>query len=141
MKTKIAALAAALLLLVAAKPVAAATNTIALNTASPHLGGIVTFTVTVDHKYDCTRKGCARVLVECYQGSVEVYGEGGDIEQARGSGLSPLGYSGFLLGGASSLWLASGGPADCTATLFRFDNSGPVQTYVEFASTTFSAGG
>lgn len=137
-------LAALALLAITATPVSAA-GTISLASADPAFGKTVTFTVELtgrDAHLDCVGSGrCARVLVECYQDGTLVYGEGGDLGQARGDGTSPLGYSGFLLGGAMSRWVErGGGPADCIATLFRFDNSGKVQEYVPLASVAFRAG-
>jgi hypothetical protein len=123
-------------------PIAAAgkepvADSIALVTADPHYQGLVTFNITVDKKYDCVgRGGCARVQVLAYDvndGSL-IYGEAGDLDQAR--------ISGFLLGGGWSQWVErGGGPAHVVANLFRFDNSGPTQTYVTFATTSFEVAG
>ena len=144
MKRIIAGLALALAI---AAPVLAAppapTGTISVDQAAPAYQTIATFTVTVSKKYDCVGKaGCARVLVECFQSGDLVYGEAGSIAQARGSG-DPLGYSGFLLGGGGSIWVYDhpNTPADCVATLFYFDNSGPMQTYNVITSQPFTAEG
>lgn len=137
-----ALLAASFLLAVVAPPVAAS-PAISLNGPAQYQQS-VTFTVTgLANKYDCVGNGkCARVEVRCSQVDTLVYAETGDLGQARGDGTSPLGYSGFLLGGGYSQWVANGGgPADCIANLFRFDNSGPTQQFVVLASTTFTAAG
>jgi hypothetical protein len=112
-------------------------NSIVLNTASPAYGQPVTFTVSVDHRYDCVgKKGCARAEILAYDvedGSL-IYGEAGDLNQAR--------TSGFTLGGGWSLWVErGGGPARVVANLFRFDNSGPVQTREQLATTSFDVAG
>ena len=123
----LAGLALALFL---ASPVSAA-SAISLDQPSPSLGSTVTFSTTVDPaRYDCVGHArCARIEVLCYQSGSLVYGEAGALDHT------------FRLGGGGSIWLTVGGPADCIANLFRFDNSGPVQTYVLFASTSFAAGG
>lgn len=148
MKRRLGALIAALALAaslagIATGAPAAAIPTIAIDQAAPAYQTTVTFTVTgLPAKYDCVGHArCARVEVLCSQAGILVYGEGGDLGQARGSG-SPLGYSGFLLGGGSSQWINNGGgPADCVANLFRFDNSGPTQQFILLASTSFAAAG
>ena len=133
-------LAAALTLL----PLSAvnADTTITLNQSAPAYQTVVTFTITgVDKRYDCVGKSkCAHVYVACSQ-DVLVYGEMGDLGQARGDGSSPNGYVGFLLGGGSSIWVNErpNTAADCQATVFRYDESGPVEKYVFIASTTFEA--
>ncbi len=93
-----------------------------------------------------------RVEVLCYQPSDPsglalfdpargylVYGETGDIGQARGDGTSPLGYNGFLLGGGMSAWLLNGGSAECVANLFYFGQRAGTQTFNILASTSFAA--
>ena len=136
------ALAAGLLLSVAipvsaVKPVPV-TATIALATADPHFGGIVTFTATAPRRIKVPR-----VEVLCFQSGTLVYGETGSLAQALGDGTDPLGYSGFLLGGAGSIWVYQfpNTPASCVANLFYFDNSGPAQLFVVLASTSFEAAG
>lgn len=121
--------AALLLLLLSAVPASAASPhktqpTIVLNESNVALGDDVTFTTTIDKTVKNPRIG-----VDCYQNNVLVFGMGGSNLDA------------FQLGGASSDWLRNGGPADCVATLFHFDNSGPVQTYVAHATTSFHAEG
>jgi hypothetical protein len=133
------AFAAALVLSVAVPVMAAkppdGPTSIALTTAAPHFGGTVAFAVTfskADSKYDYTgRAGGARIEVLCYQFGVLVYGEAGTYLDT------------FLLGGGGSIWVYQfpNTPASCVANLFRFDNSGPVQTYVVLASTSFDAAG
>ena len=133
---------AAVLTLLPLSAVNAAT-TITLNQTVPAYQTVVTFTITgVDKRYDCVGKAkCAHVYVACSQSGELVYGEMGDLGQARGDGTSPLGYVGFLLGGGSSIWVNErpNTPADCTATVFRYDESGPVEKYVFIASTSFEA--
>jgi len=116
----------------------AATNSISLNEVSPTYQGVVTFTISLAEKrldcYGYAHNTCARVEVLCYQGSDLVYGEPGDLEQAR--------EFGFVLGGGSSEWVSrGGGSADCVANLFVFDKVRGQQTYVLLASTSFAASG
>lgn len=126
MKRIIAGLALALLV---ASPVAAGkpvpTGTITLNETDVALGDTVTFTVT-DVPKNVKRP---RIEVLCYQDGALVYGEAGSDTDT------------FLLGGGGSIWKDGGGPADCVANLFYFDDRGPVQTYVRLASTSFHAEG
>ena len=105
-------------------PKTALTPSLTLDQTDPHLGTTVTFTVTAPRSVKAPR-----VSVTCSQGTTLVYGEAGTFDHA------------FLLGGASSLWLELGGPADCTADLFYWDYVGQQQVYVWLAQTTFSAGG
>jgi hypothetical protein len=131
-------LAAIALLLAAASPVSAS-PTIAINQSPVALGDFVTFTVTGVSKHiknprievDAFQATCAPdyTCLPGPNGSVETFGMDGSTSYA------------FQLGGAGSAWLAQGGPADCVAILFYFDNSGPTQQYVELARVTFSAGG
>lgn len=140
---KIRALLAASFLLAVVAPPVSASPAISLNGTAQYQQS-VTFTVTsLANKYDCVGNGkCARVQVLCFQAGVQVYGESGDLGQARGDGTSPLGYDGFLLGGGWSQWIENGGgPANCVASLFRFDNSGPTQQFVVLATTQFDAAG
>jgi hypothetical protein len=90
----------------------------------PSLGSTVTFTTV----YPSGTKN-PRVQVLCYQNGALVYGESGTPSYA------------FLLGGASSLWLASGGPANCEADLLDVYYQGGQQQVVPLASTTFNATG
>ena len=69
------------------------------------------------------------VSLNCYQGGTLVYGEGG----------SPS--STFSLGGGSSVWLATGGAATCTAELGDLYWKGGHEYYTYLATTSFSAGG
>ena len=105
-------------------PKTAFTPSLTLDQSDPHLGSTVTFTVEAPRSVKAPR-----VSVMCSQGSTLVYGEAGTFDHA------------FLLGGASSLWLELGGPADCTADLFYWDYVGQQQVYVWLAQTTFTAGG
>ncbi len=98
---------------------------IALNEPDQHLGGTVTFTVVLPKLAGNTTP---RIEVLCYQSGHLVYGEAGGVDQS------------FLLGGAMSEWLKTGGPADCSANLFYWSYNGG-QTYNWLASTGFPAAG
>lgn len=100
----------------------------------PALGDLVTFASSSPN----TVKN-PRIEVLCFQSSVLVYGEAGSADQAFQQQLT--GYPGFVLGGSSSVWLRSGGPADCTANLFYFGWVKGQQTYNLLATTTFAATG
>jgi hypothetical protein len=78
-----------------------------------------------------------RIEVLCYQSGKLVYGEAGSASQATQQQLT--GSPGFVLGGSASVWLSSGGAAECTANLFYFGSKAGVQTYNLLATTTFSA--
>jgi hypothetical protein len=108
----------------------------ALAVTPPALGTVVWFNVVVPSNVNNPR-----VEVLCYQGTTLVYGEAGSVGQATGDGTDTLGYSGFLLGGGWSLWLASGGAAECTANLYYFGQHAGQQTYNVIATTHFSAAG
>ena len=99
--------------------------TIAINQAPVALGDTVTFTTTGIPK----KVKIPRIEVLAYQDGALVYGEAGGVSDS------------FLLGGGGSIWKDRGGPADCVANLFYFDNSGPTQTYVRLATTNFHAEG
>jgi len=99
----------------------------------PAVGDLVTF----DDGYSSNIKN-PRIEVLCYQNGTLVYGEAGSADQAFQQSLT--GYPGFILGGSSSLWLSSPGPAECVANLFYFGSHAGVQTYNLLASTKFSAG-
>jgi hypothetical protein len=68
-----------------------------------------------------------RIEVLCYQNDQLVFGMAGGVDYA------------FLLGGGGSIWLDSGGGADCTANLYYFGWRAGTQTYNWLASTTFTA--
>ena len=106
----------------AAKP--APVYSIALDQAAPSLGDVVTFTTS-----GASSLSNPRVVVQCFQSGVLVYGENG-----------PVG-AGFKLGGDSSPWLnGGGGSADCTARLADYKFAGKWSvTY--YASTSFAAAG
>jgi hypothetical protein len=91
--------------------------------AQPKLGDFVSFNTIVPG----TVKN-PRVEVLCYQAGQLVYGEAGATTDA------------FLLGGAGSVWLATGGSASCTANLYYFGSHAGQQTYNWLAGTTFAAG-
>jgi hypothetical protein len=112
-------LGALLLLAVAATPAAAA-DYIALDQPNPALGDYVTFTTSKAHN--------PRIEVFCYQEGALVFGMAGADDYA------------FQLGGAGSVWLTNGGPADCTANLFYFSWSKGAQHYNLLATTSFAAG-
>src|SRR3990170_1663680 len=106
MKRILAGLALALLIaspVYAAKPVAS--GTLAITSLDAQFGGAVTFSATTDNL-----KGYQYPLVylACYQGATLVYGQLG------------LPTETFILGGGSSDWWTSPGPADCEATLYAY---------------------
>jgi len=80
-----------------------------------------------------------RIEVLCYQNGTLVYGEAGSADQTVQQEVT--GYPGFILGGSASLWLSTGGPAQCTANLFFFGSKAGVQTYNLLATTSFAATG
>lgn len=101
------------------------TPSITLDQVDPALGDSVTFTYTVSkHVKD------PRIAVWCFQGdpAVLVFMATGPADDA------------IHLGGAGSDWLRNGGPAQCRADLYEWDFH-PEQTYVEYASADFAAGG
>jgi hypothetical protein len=102
----------------------------------PALGSTIWFNVSAPSNVNNPR-----VQVMCYQNGAVVYGETGSTGQATGDGTDSLGYSGFLLGGGWSQWKATGGAADCTASLFYFAQKAGTQTFNVIASTSFAAAG
>ena len=98
-------------------------NTPTATTGWPALGDSVTFNVTYAKQLD---KFGVRIQVLCYQDGNLVYGEAGPYNQA------------FQLGGAMSVWLQGGGPADCVADLFYWSYNGG-QKFNWLASTNFAA--
>lgn len=108
MKRILAGLALALLIaspVMAAKPVASGTLTITSDLVGVGFGDAVTFSATTDGL-----KGYQYPLVylACYQGSTIVYGQLDYPETT------------FILGGGSSPWWSSPGPANCEATLYAY---------------------
>lgn len=111
------------------------TGTIALNpTPDAKLGNTITFNWSAEGLHGNQKP---RIQVIAYQdtdGDLQVddvvYGEAGPAGQ------------GFLLGGASSLWLNqySNQPAHCVATLYYWDFH-PQQTFVPLATVEFDAAG
>ena len=67
------------------------------------------------------------VSLTCYQEGTFVYAEGGNPSQT------------FTLGGASSPWLSSPGPASCTAELGDLYWRGGQEYYTYLAETHFDA--
>lgn len=111
-----AVLATALLLSVAAPASAASkvpSGTLTITSLDARFGGAVTFAATTDNL-----KGYQYPLVylACYQGATIVYGQ--------------LDYptTTFILGGGSSPWWSSPGPASCSATLYAYPgfHAGPI---------------
>lgn len=92
--------------------------------AQPSLGASVRFAAG----YATSTKN-PWVSVTCYQGGVLVYGEGGKPS------------ADFVLGGATSDWAATGGPASCRAELGDLYWKGGHQYYTYLANTNFDAGG
>jgi len=134
---RFAFVAGVVLALALATPATGAGSSISANGPAAYQQPL-TFTITVvPSRLDCygyNHKTCARVEVLCYQAGSLVYGEAGDLEQAR--------ETGFVLGGGLSQWVINGGgPADCTANLFVFDKVQGQQTYVLLATTSFTASG
>jgi len=111
----------------------------ATSRGGPQLGGVVGFTTVA--------AGLAgweypMVAVWCYQ---DVNGDGIQVWPNDGGDLvyMQLDYPdvGFVLGGGSSDWLVSGGPADCEANLYAYGNRGGNQTIRDLAETYFWAAG
>jgi hypothetical protein len=96
----------------------------AARAVAPSLGGDVAFATG----YPTNVKN-PRIEVLCYQDGQLVYGEAGSVDHA------------FRLGGGGSIWLSTGGAAECTANLFYFGWKAGTQTYNRLATTSFSAGG
>ncbi|HYM65131.1 MAG TPA: hypothetical protein VES68_01445 [Candidatus Sulfotelmatobacter sp.] len=115
-------------------------SSIALNLNPPAaLGNTITFALS----YPKNTKN-PWVSVSCYLDQAKtnlVYGEGGTAAQAAGNGTSKLGYNGFTLGGASSLWLGNypSSSVYCTAELGNLYWQGGKEYYIPFASTSFTA--
>jgi hypothetical protein len=136
----LAALAAILMIIPAsaAKPVPSGTIAIAAGYTAA-LGEDLLFDFTAD-----IGNQNPRIQVNCYQaGAVTsenptglVYGEARDAEAGSSNNSQPF----APLGGASSDWLTTGGPAECVATLYFWDFH-PTQTFVPLAEIAFSAGG
>lgn len=98
-------------------------SSITLN-QNPHLGELVDFTTT----YPKTVKE-PRIVVNCYQNGVLVWGEVGTTDWV------------FKLGGDASPWVDNGGPASCTATLNDLIWHGSnMQEWVYLTDTSFEAG-
>lgn len=92
--------------------------------AEPSLGSWVAFSTS----YAKNTKN-PWVSLMCYQEGTVVYGEGGGPDHE------------FLLGGASSDWVRSAGPAQCRAELGDLYWQGGRQYYRYLADTTFHADG
>ena len=92
--------------------------------AQPNLGNAVRFASGY-----ATSTRNPWVSVTCYQNGVLVYGEGGKPS------------ADFVLGGATSDWAATGGPASCRAELGDLYWKGGHQYYTYLAHTNFDAGG
>lgn len=107
---------------------------ITLLTASPSLGNVVNFDFEVSARVkECPDGGtnkCARIQVVCEQAGQIVYAEA----------LPATHTTDFTLGGGSSPWLTSGGPADCVATVYYWIWH-PQQEFVPLDSVSFTAGG
>lgn len=100
-----------------------AASSITLNQAPVKLGDWVTFS------YSFTGNVASpRIEVDCYQNGVMTFATAAPASDP------------VLLGGSGSVWLWSGGPATCTATLYYWDFH-PNQTFMPLATTTFTAGG
>ena len=100
-------------------------GTVVLDQASPSLGDTVTFTWTATG----LRPGqVPRIQIVCTQDSVVTFAVADSADAS------------FVLGGGSSAWKATGGPAGCVVTLYYWDWK-PVQRFVPLANTSFTAGG
>jgi hypothetical protein len=108
----------------AAKPVL--TASLNLVTPEPQFGQLVIFDAD-PLQLSGPPKSQPRIQVLCYQDVVLVYGAAGPADQS------------FLLGGASSLWHTSPGPAHCVATLYYWSYKGGTQQFVPLAATEFDA--
>jgi hypothetical protein len=116
------ALVAALWVSTASAAPSTPTGTLSLLTPPPYsLGSTVQFSWSADLK----KSQNPRIQVVCDQAGVVVYGEA----------QNAVGHS-FKLGGGSSLWLQTGGPAHCVATLYYWDFH-PVQVFNPLASVEF----
>jgi hypothetical protein len=90
-------------------------------TWEPRLGDYVTFTTDFPARLD---RNFVYIQVLCYQNGAMVFSTAGRYDRQ------------FRLGGSSSTWLASGGPASCHADLYYW-----AQKYNQLAWTDFSAQG
>lgn len=101
---------------------------IVLATPNPAFGVSVQFTYTPT-ELSGPPKSQSRIYVTAYQGDVLVYGQAGWASDT------------FLLGGGSSDWHTSPGPAHCVAQLFFWSYKGGTQQYNLLAQTEFDAAG
>lgn len=102
----------------------ASVNGTSAATVQPNLGSTVNFNAG----YPSTTKN-PWVSLTCTQNGAVVYGEGGHP------------WDTFSLGGASSVWLSTGGSASCTAELGDLYWKGGHEYYTYLATTSFAAGG
>lgn len=119
----------------------AQSGTIVLDQPSPSLGDTVTFTVTTD---GLKGNQSPRIEVNARQDVPFDYTDSNGVTHTQRdplvfSAAGPAGDS-VLLGGAGSVWLWHGGPAECEAILYYFDNH-PSQHQVILATVAFTAGG
>lgn len=103
---------------------ASVSYSVTLDQAAPALGDVVTFTTS-----GAASLRNPRVVVQCYQSGVLVYGVNGAPD------------AGFKLGGDSSPWVTAGGPADCTARLADYVFRGGKWSVTYYAETSFAAAG
>ena len=123
----LAALIAALLISGTALAVPPApSGTLAITSLDAQFGGAVTFSATTDNL-----KGYQYPLVylACYQGATLVYGQ------------LALPTETFILGGGSSPWWDSPGPADCEATLYAYPGFHAGDIILLDGPLTFAAAG
>lgn len=129
-----AAFSAVLIVLPVSAAPSAQSGTIAIDSSSPALGDIVTFTTTTS---GIKGNQNPRIEITCYQDNVLTYAEAHNVTPTY---PAPWDGSSFQLGGGSSQWLTDGGPANCNAILYYWDNH-PTQHQVILATMSFSAGG
>lgn len=121
----VAAIALALLLVAPVSAAPVPSGTLTITSLDARFGGAVTFSATT-----ANLKGYQYPLVylACYQGSALVYGQLATPETV------------FILGGGSSPWWISPGPAACSATLYAYPGLHAGDIVLLAGPLTFAAG-